>query len=172
MIDQIVPMAGVLLGSAATYIGTALAERAKFQRQLQTRWDQGKLDVYAEYATAVKNMLRAAGRLAEANGKGSGEITVLTAELEAADDRRSTVFERLVLLGDPDVTEAAKSTNQLVLEAKQVARATHAGETPLMPGDAVVAALNTLHEAARHDLGIRRPPRRRPEPGRLPQPGL
>ncbi|MBF6132807.1 hypothetical protein IU501_07295 [Nocardia otitidiscaviarum] len=158
MIDQIVPMVGVVLGSLTTYLGTAWAERVRYQRLLATRWDQHKLDVYAEYASAVKDMLRAAGRHADARDRGVEELAVLRAELESSDNRRSTVFERLVLLGDPAVTEAAKTANRLVLEAKRIStEISSTSEQRLRRGDEVVAALNSLHQAARIDLGIPRP---------------
>ncbi|WP_306362516.1 hypothetical protein [Nocardia sp. CC227C] len=162
MIDQIVPMVGVVLGSLTTYLGTAWAERVRYQRLLATRWDQHKLDVYAEYASAVKDMLRAAGRHADARDDGVQELSVLRAELEFSDNRRSTVFERLVLLGDPAVTEAAKEANQFVLEAKRIStEAPSSREQRMRGGDEVVAALNTLHQIARADLGIPGPDRRR-----------
>ncbi|MEV6069261.1 hypothetical protein AB0L82_22170 [Nocardia sp. NPDC052001] len=160
MIDQLVPMIGVLLGSFATYLGSSVVERAQFKRLLATRWDEGKLETYAEYASAVKDMLRAAGRYMEARDDGR-ELAGLRAELEAADDVRSRIFERVVLLGDPDVTEAGKEVNRQVLETRRLALdpATPAGQN--LGGDDVVGALNGLHEAARKDLGITRSPRRR-----------
>lgn len=160
MIDQIVPMVGVMLGSMTTFVGTALAERAQFRRLMATRWDESKLEVYAQYASSVKDMLRAANRLADASNRGEENLAAMRAELEAADDRRSLVFERLVLLGDPDVTESARNANQLVLEAKSVANGVSSEERRL-PGDAIVEALNMLHIAARTDLGIRETVRRR-----------
>ncbi|MFI9406875.1 hypothetical protein [Nocardia sp. NPDC052316] len=161
MLEQLVPMIGVVLGSFATYAGATLAERARFKRLLTTRWDQNKLDVYAEFATCVKDMLRSAGRYADARDEGFTDLAELRAELEAADNRRSTVFERLVLLGDPAVTEAAKSANQLVLKAKRISvEGPATAEERTLGGDDVVGALNMLHDAARQDLGISRTPGR------------
>ncbi|MGW5924583.1 hypothetical protein ACWFPY_36800 [Nocardia fluminea] len=153
MLDQLIPMLGVLVGSLTTYLGASIAERARFKRALATRWDESKLETYSEYAGTVKDMLRAAKRYAEAQDAGH-ELTGLGAELEAADNLRSRVFERVVLLGDSAVTSAGRDANRLVLEAK---RSCLDPEKPVgldLGGDQVVDALNALHEAARKDLGI------------------
>ncbi|WP_148310609.1 hypothetical protein [Nocardia otitidiscaviarum] len=153
MIDQFVPMLGVLLGSLTTYVGTAAAEPARFRRLLTTRWDESKLEAYAEYASSVKAMLRAANRYAEARDKGT-DLGLLRSDLEDADNHRSTVFERLVLLGNPTVSDAANQVKRLVLESKRIAIEHPSPAEPHVGGGDVVAALNVLHEVARKDLGI------------------
>ncbi|WP_063776060.1 hypothetical protein [Nocardia vulneris] len=160
MLEQLVPMIGVVLGSLATYAGATMAERARFKRLLSTRWDENKLDAYAEFASCVKDMLRAAQRHSQAREEQWAELPLVRSELEAADNRRSTVFERVVLLGDPAVKEAAAAANQVVLESKRMSvEGTSTPGQHDLGGGQVVDALNLLHEAAREDLGIRRPAR-------------
>lgn len=52
---QIFTLVGVLIGALTSYFAAAaVAERARFRRELATRWDERKLDTYIEYVTCVR----------------------------------------------------------------------------------------------------------------------
>ncbi|WP_155589736.1 hypothetical protein [Streptomyces cavernae] len=48
MVTQIITLIGVLIGALASFLATAMAERAKFRREMATRWDERKLDAYIQ----------------------------------------------------------------------------------------------------------------------------
>jgi hypothetical protein len=76
-------------------------------------------------------------------------------DLDAAEALRSHLFEKLVLLADPRVTEAAHVVNRGVWDLLRIATHASTAEESKQAGDKIVAALNDLHAAARRDLGMR-----------------
>jgi hypothetical protein len=54
-LQQLPTLVGVLIGAAATYGATSLTERARWRRAQAVRWDEKKVNAYAEYANAVKH---------------------------------------------------------------------------------------------------------------------
>ncbi|MFI5684040.1 hypothetical protein [Streptomyces sp. NPDC051636] len=155
MASQIITLVGVLLGAVTSFFATTLAERAKFRQALATRWDERKLDTYVEYVSCVKEAARAAGRVLEAREQGDDPSETL-AEMEAAETRRSVLFEGLVLLAEDAASEAAATANErlwaLLKCAREPAGVPAARRNEL--GPALIDALNSLHKAARADLTI------------------
>lgn len=92
MATQVITLVGVLLGALTSFFAASLAERAKFRQTLATRWDERKLDTYIEYISSVKETNRAARQTLEAHELGE-DITALLGEMEAAEARRSILFE-------------------------------------------------------------------------------
>ena len=68
IVAQVLTIAGVLLGSAATFFVTSSTERTRWRRAQSARWDDKRLLAYSEYATAVKHMVRLCRRIAETRG--------------------------------------------------------------------------------------------------------
>ncbi|MFF8597784.1 hypothetical protein ACF065_02490 [Streptomyces sp. NPDC015232] len=149
MISQIVTLVGVLAGALTSYLVTSAAERTRHRRTMATRWDERKLQTYIEYAECVKEISSTAKRARQAE-EGSEERQDFLARMEAAELRRSVLFETLVLLASTAAVEAAHQVN-LALWREEVA--TRSGE----PGDGeggVIELMNRYHERAREDLGV------------------
>ncbi|MEU8852268.1 hypothetical protein AB0C70_40000 [Streptomyces sp. NPDC048564] len=155
MATQVITLVGVLLGAMTSFFAASLAERAKFRQTLATRWDERKLDTYIEYIASVKETNRAARQTLEAHELGE-DITTLLGEMEAAEARRSILFEGLMLLGDEEATETADVVNERLWALLRCARdpaGTSAGvrrELSL----SIIEALCDLQKAARSDLAI------------------
>jgi hypothetical protein len=142
---------------------SSAGERARWRRQQETRWDDKRASVYAEYAELLKQMLRATLKLAAANGfRPLGAVAATgSAEEELADieSRRTAAFEKLLLLGDADTVRAIQNYTQLALSLMQEARRQPVDQAAWM---ALVRRLETarcaFHDAARIDLGVRPQP--------------
>ncbi|MCB5183043.1 hypothetical protein [Streptomyces antimicrobicus] len=151
MITQIVTLVGVVIGALTSFLAATAAERARHRRALATRWDERKLETYIEYASCVKEISGTAKRARQA-GEGTEERQTHLAAMEAAELRRSVLFETLVLLASPAAVEAAHAVN-LVLWEQEIATRRNEDTT----ADAtLVDLMNAYHEQARLDLGIPR----------------
>lgn len=155
MAGQIITLVGVLVGALTSFFATTMAERARFRRTLATRWDERKLDTYIEYISCVKEAVRTARQAVEAWERGEDNSAPLS-EMEAAEARRSVLFEGLVLLSDDAAAEAAKTVNQRVWDLLECARhpVGDASARRLELSMLVIDELNGLHGAARSDLTI------------------
>ncbi|MFD8325040.1 hypothetical protein [Streptomyces lydicus] len=154
MLSQVIPLIGVLLGAATSFFATSLAERTKFRQTMATRWDERKLDTYIEYVSCVKEAIRAARQTVEARELGADGSESLSV-MEAAEARRSILFEGLVLLGDDAASQAAMVVNERLWAVLRRVRDPAGGSTTGRDlGSSVVEALNVLHKAARSDLAI------------------
>ncbi|MFI0785234.1 hypothetical protein ACH4Q6_06515 [Streptomyces lydicus] len=156
MLSQVIPLVGVLLGAATSFFATSLAERTKFRQTMATRWDERKLDTYIEYVSCVKEAIRAARQTVEAREHGADASEPLSV-MEAAEARRSVLFEGLVLLSDDAASQAAMVVNERLWAVLRRVRdpAGDSGNGREL-GSSVVEALNVLHKAARADLAINR----------------
>ncbi|MBV7669908.1 hypothetical protein STHAL_10485 [Streptomyces halstedii] len=152
MATQIFTLVGVLIGALTSYFATTVAERAKFRREMATRWDERKLDTYIEYLTCVKQIQRAAMAAGQAREQGVDASEALAA-MEENENRRSILFETFVLLSNEKAATAAHTVNQRTWELLRMARTPSSGTAELRPIP-LVEALNVLHEAARSDLTI------------------
>jgi hypothetical protein len=152
MATRIFTLVGVLIGALTSYLATAVAERAKFRREMTTRWDERKLDTYIEYVTCIKEIQRAAMDAGRARDQGTGTSDALQ-KMEESENRRSILFETLVLLSNEKAATAAHTVNRRTWELLRAARLPSSGTAELRPIP-LVEALNVLHEAARSDLTI------------------
>ncbi|MET9807238.1 hypothetical protein [Streptomyces halstedii] len=152
MATQIFTLVGVLIGALTSYFATTVAERARFRREMATRWDERKLDTYIEYLTCVKQIQRAAMAAGQAREQGVDASEALAA-MEESENRRSVLFETFVLLSNEKAATAAHTVNQRTWELLRTARTPSSGTAELRPIP-LVEALNVLHEAARSDLTI------------------
>ncbi|MFJ3188558.1 hypothetical protein [Streptomyces halstedii] len=152
MATQIFTLVGVLIGALTSYFATTVAERAKFRREMATRWDERKLDTYIEYLTCVKQIQRAAMAAGRAREQDMDASEALAA-MEENENRRSILFETFVLLSNEKAATAAHTVNQRTWELLRTARTPSSGTAELRPIP-LVEALNVLHEAARSDLTI------------------
>ncbi|GGQ12429.1 hypothetical protein [Streptomyces roseolilacinus] len=152
MASQIFTLIGVLIGALTSYFATVTAERARFRREMTTRWDERKLDTYIEYVTCIKEIQRAAMAAGRARDQGRDASEALK-EMEESENRRSVLFETFVLLSNENAATAAHAVNQRTWELLERARAASSGTAELR-SIPLVETLNMLHEAARSDLAI------------------
>ncbi|MBL1096082.1 hypothetical protein [Streptomyces coffeae] len=156
MVTQVITLIGVLIGALASFLATAMAERAKFRREIATRWDERKLDAYVQYTSCIKEVLRAA-RTVFAAWEADQDPADGLAAMESAEAKRSVHFEGLVLLADEDAAEVAKRVNERTWAVLRLARDPGGGHgAPEEVGLAVIEALNDFHKAAKADLLIGR----------------
>ncbi|SEK55515.1 hypothetical protein [Streptacidiphilus jiangxiensis] len=159
--SQILPLAGVVIGAATSFLVTALTERTRWKRQLSVRWDERRLGAYADYAHIVKELAQRYQRIAVARGlttdgsplEPTGEVLE---DLAATEIRRSALSETVVLLGDTRTITASRKMNQCLWHLEGLARgnptATHQIWGPAY--DAYRDARQNFIKQARLDLGV------------------
>jgi hypothetical protein len=123
---QILALVGVVIGIFGTIIATAVADRSRWKREKAARWDERRLDAYAEYAKAVKEIHKLTLRLTAAR------VSFVWADpidrdsglqiLAQADAHRTTVWENVLLLGDAATVSAARDWWEAVRELVMYAR--------------------------------------------------
>ncbi|MFJ7305262.1 hypothetical protein [Streptomyces sp. NPDC099088] len=157
---QISALIGVLVGAAASYAVTALAERTRWKRQTEARWDERRLIAYADYAQAIKTIVTLAHRLAAHRGlnpdaKPLAPTDANLALLDEAEERRSSCLEGVRLLTDSDTLTAVRNLNHCVWHLVALS-----GSTNSMPQDwenafsAYRRGRDEYHRHARRSLGI------------------
>lgn len=158
-VEQLVTVAAVMLGAGTTYLTNHAMERSRNRYQLLTRWDDKKIDAYANYVDAVKAKIAMAVRLYEfREGLRQEERT----ERELRDDLADASltwgrsFERVMLLGGDDAIEAAHELNVVLAEIEWQATGKVAGSLAewRQRHRGAFRVINAFHEAARADLGI------------------
>jgi len=63
VLSQLLVLAGVIVGALASYLTTAAAERARWKRALDSRWDDRRVEAYASYAQTVKDLITISSRI-------------------------------------------------------------------------------------------------------------
>jgi hypothetical protein len=156
---QAITILAVVVGALTTHFANHLLERQKMRHLLLTRWDERKLETYAEYIDAVRTCIYSSVMLYEARtGLSSGQRaeTSLTEELTDAEGARSRAFERVMLLAGERVIEAAHLVNAATKAIDWRARGTTEG--PLEEwrelNREAFRSINRFHESARADLGV------------------
>ncbi|MER6433046.1 hypothetical protein ABT272_35790 [Streptomyces sp900105245] len=131
MSGELFTLIGVLVGAAASYVGGALMERARWRRQLLTRWDERRLEAYLRYADAIKRFTSVAGRLAA--GKGLFDLPQPLAQdvglerLADAELERGYAFEAVLLMGDAETISAARTLQRHAWVLEQFVREMRSG---------------------------------------------
>jgi hypothetical protein len=159
IVAQALTIAGVLLGSAATFVVTSATERTRWRRAQTARWDDRRLLAYSEYADAVKHMVRLCRRIAETKGLLSTgqpiDPDAAFAALAEAETRRAAQWETVLLLGEPRTISAARAWSEQVWRLEHILRADHPDATSFI--DAYRDAMrlrNEFYAHARADLHI------------------
>ncbi|MGI5397931.1 hypothetical protein ACQEVG_00365 [Streptomyces sp. CA-135486] len=159
IVGQLVTIAAVLLGGLTTHFTNHRMERQRTQYTMLTRWDDRKLDAYAEYIDRVRTYIYSSVILYEVRkGMRSTQRTEHDLELELGDGdhARGRAFERVMLLAEDGVIEAAHRLNAAAAAIDWRARGTTGGtldEWRELHKTAFMA-INGFHEAARDDLGV------------------
>ena len=167
VVQQLLTLAAVLLGAAASFTATTLVERGKWRRQYSTRWDDKRLSAYAEYATALKSCAQLSYRIAATRGYPAGALPVDLDEglaaLAQAENERATTWESVLLLGSPAAVDAGRRWHETVWKLSWVARGTAMSHDEFIGlYHAIGAKRDEFYAHARADLDVRS--------GRLPQP--
>lgn len=159
-LNAVLPLASLVLGAVMTYAGSWLNERAKWKRDLASRWDERCLLAVSEFATAVKTEARLCVRMASGLGLGpTTEPLSLGAglpRLEQAEDHRAAKFELLRLLADGPTIQTAQEWQGRVWLLHRYC--SHSPDAPKSGFNdeyrAVGEARDSFYRAARLNLGI------------------
>lgn len=110
LLTQLPAMVGVLIGVVGTLVTTTVADAARWRREQRVRFDARLLDVSAEYAAAIREIMQtlASVTVHVRPGDRSPPLTPEAGKviLEAATRRRMLAWESLCLVAD-DATVAA-----------------------------------------------------------------
>ncbi|MEU1419516.1 hypothetical protein [Kitasatospora sp. NPDC005751] len=158
-ITQLVTIAAVLLGSLTTYATNQLVERSKRRETRRVRWDEKKLDAYAEYIGQVRAVIHANVLLYEVRAsirtmpRSEHDLSMDLTEANAA---QAIAFERVMLLAGDTVVDAAHAVQEATAAIGWQARGVVDGtlEDWRMLNSAAFAAINQFHQYARADLGV------------------
>ncbi|MBM0225215.1 MULTISPECIES: hypothetical protein [Micromonospora] len=160
LVTQLPALLGVLIGTAGTMIVTTVTERGRWRRNQTVRWDERRLDAYAEFTRAVKEIHLLAMGMLSAHRTGARTPPLRPEEglarLAEAAERHSLAWESVLLLGDEATVRAASTWRHAVRNLELAARA-----LPDPPDD--LAALvrradetrDTFYRAARASLDVR-----------------
>jgi hypothetical protein len=156
---QILPLIGVVIGAAASYLVTAAAEKSRWRHSLQVRWDEKRVDAYSEYGSAVKNLFHLTLRIAAYRKiyEGGSPLSQEEADepLRHANLDRARKWERVLLVGSPDTIVAARAWHELVWRMTDIVRADFADQIAwkrLL--DESNEARSRYYDSARRDLSI------------------
>ncbi|KOG46773.1 hypothetical protein ADK75_25885 [Streptomyces virginiae] len=160
--SQVLPLVGVATGAVLSLAVSAVNERTRWRRQQFVRWDERRLNAYAEFAHAVKELSNQYKGLAIARGLTTGPIPLeptdaVLDELAAAEAHRSALAEALWLLGDVDSNTAAVKLNHALWHLEWLARGIPTTGIATWP-EAYLEFRRAREEfltAARSDLGVR-----------------
>jgi hypothetical protein len=159
IVVQVLTIAGVLLGSAGTFIATSTIERTRWRRAKSARWDDRCLIAYGEYANAVKQMVRLCRRVAETKnllttGRPIDLDSAYTAIAEA-ETERALRWETLLLLGEPATISAARAWHEQVWRLEYILREDHPDQSSFIDTYKETMRLrNEFYAHARTDLNV------------------
>jgi hypothetical protein len=159
IVAQVLTIAGVLLGSAATFVVTSATERARWRRAQSARWDDKRLVAYSEYANAVKQMVRLCRRIAETKGLLSTgqpfDLGDAFTALADAETRRAAQWETVLLLGEPATISAARAWSEQAWRLELILREDQPDATSFATAYRDAMRLrNEFYAHARADLAI------------------
>lgn len=160
VVQQLPALLGVVIGAIATFLTTSLGDRARWQRERRSRWDESRMRAYTEYSNAVKAAHLLALRIACGRGYPhtvdpvAPDEAVLQA-LGVAEAERARVWEGVLLLGDPQTVAAARSWHESVWQVEAYAQgrlsAPEAWESAVTQAE---RARDRYYDCARRDLGV------------------
>lgn len=156
---QAAALAGVTVGALLSFALSAVADRARWRRDVAIRWDPQRMSVYAEYGFAVRQVYQfvLAGARRQGYGQGPSRPVVPDVDkaLTEAEADRAARFEVVLLMGNPRTIAAARRWHQSVWHLECFARGQLSSHAEW---DAAVRefgrARAEYYQAARLDLGI------------------
>lgn len=125
-LGQLPALIGVVIGTLGTILATGLTDRSRWVRAQSVRWDERRIDAYAEHARALKEVHTLALRIAAADRGASNAHPIDRdaglALLAQADAERSKAWEKVLLLGDANSVAAAREWRDAVWALALAAR--------------------------------------------------
>ncbi|MGW3365837.1 hypothetical protein ACWDOR_23175 [Streptosporangium canum] len=157
---QFVTLLAVVVGAITSFVVTLLNERLRFRREQVRNWTDKRLEVYAEYLNAVKQMNQLSRRISAARGIGAyaqkleGEEGL--ALLAEAEGRRANAAEMVALVGGGNTIAAVRDLNQEIRRLEWIARGLLQPDAEAWEAcnQAYVKALNSVHKQIREELRI------------------
>ncbi|MGW1320516.1 hypothetical protein [Streptomyces sp. NPDC002426] len=108
---QLPTLLGVMIGAFGSYVVVMRGDRARFRREQAARWQERQLAAYTDYALTLKKTVTLNRRVAAHLGHDSHPHPLPHADAAAflvdAADARSPAGEGLLMLGSPEVADAA-----------------------------------------------------------------
>lgn len=162
--SQLLVLAGVIVGALASYLTTAATESTRWKRALDSRWDDRRVEAYASYAQAVKDIITISSRIyAGRNITADSDSWALPPSqenlelLESTARKRATAWEAVLLLGHPETVAAARNWHESVWQLENWARgdATGKREDWEKVRSEVNRTRSLFYESARKDLQVR-----------------
>lgn len=162
IVQMVLPLIGVVLGAWGSYLASSRGEQARWERQQQARWDARRVEAYAEYGYAIKQVFELSKRIAAARGFATSVEPLApeegVPELARLAIDRASKWETVLLLGDPRTIAAARTWHRAVWEMDHIARGKPAdSERWELVSAAAQAARLRFYEAARSNLGVPEP---------------
>jgi hypothetical protein len=158
-LNQLPALLGVVVGAAASYLATSAGQRSQWSRSERVRWEEKRVQVYTDYGYAAKRVYELSKRVAKTRGlptrAGGSPLESGQDEMRQAADERSQVWEKLLLVGDPGMLDAAGTWHRAVWRMEEFAHGLFSD--PDQWRDAVRAAdeaRSRFYAAARRDLGV------------------
>lgn len=158
-LTQVVTILAVILGGLTTWLTNHVSERSRRRLEFSTRWDEKKLDAYADFIGRARAYIYASVLLYEVRE----EIRIsarseheLREELTREAVEQSLAFERVMLLAGDAVVEAAHAVQGATIALGWQARGQIDGTLLDWRARNTTAfeAINRFHERARIDLGV------------------
>ncbi|MEE1792741.1 hypothetical protein PUR28_18565 [Streptomyces sp. BE308] len=127
-IKQLPALLGVVIGALGSYVVVMRGDRARFRREDEARWQERRLAAYSDYALSLKKTVTLNRRVAAFFlGHDSHPQALPPADaaplLVDATDARLPSGEGLLMLGSPEVVEAAHGRALTVMEVELLLRA-------------------------------------------------
>lgn len=154
-------LASVAVGALVSTTAAVIIDRMRYRHELQVRWDIKKSEVFTSYLDAVVTMARSAGRVAgyqkwDKRAAVPVSLEQAISQVEAAESRRSTAFEGVVLLANHRTIRAGHELNKALWRLEWLADGRLKGSEVLWlkHRDSFAAALHDFHTAMREDLKV------------------
>jgi len=126
-IQQLPALIGVVIGALGSYVAIVRGDQARFHRERAARWEERRLEVYAEYARTLKRSVTLTYRVASHLGNDPHPHPLSPTEaaplLAEATVDRDPSGEALILLGSPLVVDKARAWVGAVMEMERFMRA-------------------------------------------------
>ena len=160
--SQLLVLAGVIVGALASYLTTAAAERSRWKRTLDSRWDDRRVEAYASYAQVVKDIITVSSRIYAGRNTSTGSWALSPSQenleaLASIGRKRAAAWETVLLLGHPETVETARNWHESVWRLERWARGEATGEHEdwEKARSEVNRTRSLFYESARKDLQVR-----------------
>jgi hypothetical protein len=159
LFQQLPTLVAVAVGAIASYLATTATERARWRREKTTRWDDRRMETYAAYGHAIKAHTQLASWVCAFRGLGSVAQPLPLDEglrrLADAEETRATLWEQVLLLGEPGTIVAARRWHEATWRFEVLARGIGDGKRDYQELMAETnEARGNFYEHARADLGV------------------